>query len=109
MISLIPEKDKPAEAYPAGTVFECRELGTNNWHETDDAGNEIALQFETVAEARESFRGFVANVREAIQIGSTIPECDILPGDFDLIAILPDSTEILVETGDAMMDKVQTR
>jgi hypothetical protein len=94
--------------YPVGTVFECRELGFNNWHETDDAGNEIALQFETVDEARDTFRSFVANVRDAIQSGSTEPGCDVDPDAFDLIAILPDKTEIFIETGETIMEKSPT-
>lgn len=91
--------------YPVGTVFECRELGFNNWQETDDAGNEIALQFESVDEARDTFRSFVANVRDAIQSGNTEPDCDVDPNYFDLIAILPDKTEKFIETGETTMEK----
>lgn len=105
MLEFSIEKNSLPAEYSAGTIFECREFGTNNWHETDDAGNEIALQFKTVDEARESFRDFVANVREAIRIGCTIPECDVEPDAFDLVAILPDGSEMFIETGEAIMNK----
>ena len=91
--------------YPVGTVFECRKLGFNNWREKDNAGNEIALQFATDAEARKTFRSFVANARDAIKFGSTEPDCDVNPDDFDLIAILPDKVEIFIETGESIMEK----